>query len=360
MSHKQTAFSFITICLISFFLFACTETPAESETTTPTEVSEVVLDWERIDPGGETRCSKDTPYAFWVRPGTSNNVFIYFQGGGGCFDAATCGTVGSYKDSVPDSDNPNNTIGGIFDLDNPQNPFKDDHLLFVPYCTGDVHSGNQIVTYDPINGESFEIFHHGNINVESTLEWLFSEVETPERVFVSGCSAGSIGSIIHTPRIIEQYPDSYVVQLGDSGGGLTSFFEDWDIDQSYDVADTFPDWIPGMDDEIAPAFTISKYTTAVSNHYPNATFAQYNAEDDSTQRRYYVADGGQAEEFPNALQIALNEIDQNSENFYSYTGAGERHCILKHTAFYNEQVDDVFFHEWVTDLAHQTPVETIK
>ena len=31
---------------------------------------------------------------------------------------------------------------GIFDRSNPENPFRDFGVIFVPYCTGDVHIGD--------------------------------------------------------------------------------------------------------------------------------------------------------------------------------------------------------------------------
>ncbi|MBL1135963.1 MAG: hypothetical protein HND46_11645 [Chloroflexi bacterium] len=47
-----------------------------------------------------------------------------------------------------DSNNPTALPGGIFDLENPENPFADYNMVFVPYCTGDVHIGNREATYE--------------------------------------------------------------------------------------------------------------------------------------------------------------------------------------------------------------------
>lgn len=334
--------------------------PTAVSTATPTiEATAVSTTWTKIEPSVQTRCARDTPYAFWVRQGDPQKLMIYFQGGGGCYDAATCGTVGSYDDAITSSDNPNATIGGIFDLDNPQNPFQGHTMLFIPYCTGDVHAGSQINSYTPANGEPFDIFHYGHTNASTALNWAYANVEHPESIFVTGCSAGAIGSILHTPHIIEQYPDSIVTQLGDSGGGLTAFLE-WNIDADYGAGGNFPDWISGMEGELAQAFTISKFTTAVANHFPNYIFAQYNAFDDRTQRRYFVADGGEGTAFANALAASLQEIEESSPNFHAYTGAGERHCILKHPTLYEEEASGVRLLDWVTDLANQEPVASVR
>ena len=314
--------------------------------------------WTKIKPAGETRCAHNTPYAYWVRPGTTNNVFVYFQGGGGCYSAETCGLTGSYKDHVTDNDNPDYTIGGVFNLEHPENPFRDYTMVFVPYCTGDVHAGNLVKTYTRSSGEIFDIHHRGVANAGTALNWIYANFEQPDSVFVAGCSAGSIGSMLHTPHIIQHYPNTPVTQLGDSGGGLTSFIP-WNIDADYDAGKTFPDWIPSMQDDVAQTFTLSDFTVAVANHYPNHVFSQYNAANDSTQRRYFVADGGAEEDFAAALQTSLNDIDKNSDNFRSYTAAGERHCVLKHAHFYAEETNGVRFRDWVADLAQQVEVENV-
>jgi hypothetical protein len=259
---------------------------------------------------------------------------------------------------VTDNDNPDYTIGGVFNFNHPENPFRDYTMLFVPYCTGDVHAGNRLATYTANSGRTFEIYHRGYVNASTALKWIYANFEQPDSIFVCGCSAGSIGSILHTPHLIQYYPQTPITQLGDSGGGLTAYLT-WDIDADYEAGDFFPQWIPGMQDEIAHSFTVSKFTDAVATYYPSYVFAQYNAANDSTQRRYFVADGGAAEAFAPALQTSLAEIHQNNDNFRSYTAAGERHCVLKHAHFYAEETEGIRFRDWVANLANQTAVENV-
>ena len=360
--HRFSFFVFATItAIIIVLLGACSPAPTATATRTdPTLPLPAGLPpgWTKIEPGGETRCAHNTPYAYWVRPGTTNNVFVYFQGGGGCYSAETCGLKGSYKDDVTDNDDPDYTIGGVFNLEHPENPFRDYTMVFVPYCTGDVHAGNLVKTYTRSSGKAFDIYHRGYVNAGTALSWIYANVEQPDSIFVAGCSAGSIGSILHTPHILQQYPHTPVTQLGDSGGGLTSYIP-WNIDADYDAGKYFPGWISGMQAEIAQSFTLSGFTAAAANHYPATTFAQYNAANDSTQRRYFTADGGAEEDFAAALQTSLNEVHKNSDNFRSYTATGERHCILKHAHFYAEDTNGVRFRDWVADLAQKIKVENV-
>ncbi len=354
---------FISLCV--GLLVACAPAPtavpeAESAnsiaTATAAELDTTI--WHVVAPGGETGCALDTPYKFWVRQGTSNRAMIYFQGGGGCYDAATCGSAGGYKQTVEDHDNPAVSGAGVLDFEHPDNPFKDDHILFIPYCTGDVHAGNRDADYAPINGDPFQIQHRGHVNASAALDWLYARVPDPEAVFVTGCSAGAIGSILHTPHIAAQYPDARLAQLGDSGGGLTSYIP-WNIAADYDASSTLPDWIPTLQTEVAQSFTVSAYTVAVANYYPQHKFAQYNAAADRIQARYYAADGGAKTDFPAALQESLSDVSTTTDNFASFTAAGERHCILNFPAFYDEAQGDVSLLTWVTDLAHGQAVETV-
>ncbi len=218
--------------------------------------------WTKIEPGGETRCAHDTEFAFWARPGTTNKLLVYFQGGGGCWSGETC-QVGSnmYAASVDDNDSPERR-GGILDFDNPENPFADYHTVYVPSCTGDIYLGSNIQTYATSDGENFEIYHHGFVNLNAALEWAFESVLAPESVFVTGCSAGSIGSIRAAPHLIHQYTEAEVVQLGDSLGFVLD--EPSTVDSIYGSHKTFPAWIPEFANFDPARFTMADFYNKVA------------------------------------------------------------------------------------------------
>ena len=82
----------------------------------------------------------------------SNDIFIYMQGGGACWDSLTCFLIKSASNletgygpsqfnSAPER--------GMFAVDRTkaQNPFRDMSYVFIPYCTGDVHAGDAVQTY---------------------------------------------------------------------------------------------------------------------------------------------------------------------------------------------------------------------
>jgi phosphohistidine phosphatase SixA len=290
-----------------------------------------------------------------VRGGTDDRLLVFFQGGGGCWDAQTCG-VGStwFDDRVGEDDSPARQVG-IFDLTNPENPFRDWNILYIPYCTGDVHAGNRSVSYRSAGGRSVVIQHRGAVNARAALQWMAQRMPDPQRIFVSGCSAGSVASIVHAATLKELYRDEPLAQLGDS--------EAFVFDRPLNVSDygaTFPQW--ALDAGVQPEqFVISDLYRAVAGHYPDCTFAQYNTAHDVVQQRFYTALAQPvAPPWEEALAASLAEISHNAPNFRSFTAPGSAHCALPFGRFYAETVSGVRLRDWVARLADGQPVDTVR
>ena len=225
-----------------------------------------------VEPGGETVCSRGTPFRFFVRGGRSDRVIIDFQGGGACWSELTCSIAGSlFKEEAGDLEDLEGLMNagflkGIYDPD-PANPFHDWTLVHVPYCTGDIHWGN--ATHDYGNGLVIE--HKGYVNARAALDWVYERFESPEEIFVTGCSAGAYGSILHSAYVAEHYPDSTVSVLADSGCGI--------ITESF-LNDSMPNWgaqqnIPPFIESLQrpiPELTLSDLYIAVAEHFPQHRF----------------------------------------------------------------------------------------
>jgi hypothetical protein len=336
-------------------------TPIEAVTTEPTAASarlpELPEGWTRIDGGGEAICARGTPYSFWVRPGRVNKLLIFFQGGGGCWDAESCREGSSFfQDSVDESDNPDGGAG-IFDLDHPENPFKDYYMVYVPYCTGDVHMGNNVHTYRE-NGQEVTIHFKGFVNGSTVMQWVYDHVGAPESIFVSGCSAGSVGSITFAPQLINHYRSARVYQLGDSEAFV--FGRPIQIQNDWRAHDNFPVWIPALQ-EIKPGeWTAERFYTAIANHYPQHIFSQYNTAHDAVQQRYFFAAGGAGGSWEAALESSLSHIQAHAPNFRSYLASGSSHCIMPFASFYTRETNGVRFRDWVAAIAEGRDVENVR
>lgn len=315
--------------------------------------------WTKVEPGGDTRCAHDTPFAYWLKPGTVDKLLIYFEGGGGCWDAQTCAPGSNFYDANVGDDEDPTRRGGIFDLDQPENPFKDYHAVYIPSCNGDVYWGNKVQDYAKEDGSSLQIYHRGFVNAAAALDWAYENIPNPESVFVTGCSAGSVGSRVHAPFISEQYPDTAVTQLGDS---LAFVFGRPIRLDDYGAYETMPSWIP----ELAAiqrenGFLMAEYDTIIANHYPTHTFAQYNTAVDNVQVRFYTAVSGlDATGFATDLATHLSSIHAEVPNFRSFTAAGDVHCILPGAQFYSRETAGVRFMDWVTALAEGQDVANVQ
>jgi hypothetical protein len=318
--------------------------------------SELDEGWTVIAPGGDTLCARGTPYYFFVREGSSERLLIEFQGGGACWNGLTCGVMSTFNDSVAPDVTAHNPVvpTGIHDFDNPDNPFADYDVVFVPYCTGDVHMGNSVVTYE-VGAETYEIHFNGNTNASAALDWTYTNFSDPEAVFITGCSAGALGSSFHAPSIMAHYTGVPAVQLGDAAGGyrgdLTRQVETWG------TASVLPD-LSAFEGMTAADLDFSQFYIFAGETFPQNQFAQSNTSADEVQSTFITL-GGTGEPFDIALSANLGAIDRALDNFASYTAWGSEHCILPHPTFYTYQVNGVRFRDWVAALEAGEDVETV-
>ena len=190
--------------------------------------------WEAIAPEGAT-CGQGAPFEFFLSRAQSPDagIVLYLNGGGACVKQGPApeGASGPAQ-ALYCMDFPNFqdlflsrlTVGiaaNLFafgDRNDGDNPFRDDHLVIVPYCTGDVHVGRMTTAfdYDPTDAE-FPVVHRGHLNVLAVLDELEARLtETRQSRFVlTGASAGAIGAIFNFPYVIERWPNT--VLLPDAG-----------------------------------------------------------------------------------------------------------------------------------------------
>jgi len=328
--------------------------PAAPAPGTPVQVRP----WRKLLSGGRTRCARGGLFAFWARLAASDRLLVYFEGGGGCWDYRSCAPGSTlFKDQVSDADDPAGRGAGILDLSDRRNPFHDWSVLYVPSCTGDVYAGDAKVTYRAAGGRAVTIQHRGHVNAEAALGWVFGQVPHPARVFVAGCSAGSIGSILHAPRVIERYPDARVAQLGDSLGYL--FSRPTDLRRLWGSQRTLPSWVPGVRAIPPGHFTMPRFYDAVAAYYPKVRFSQVNFGDDAVQRAYWRATGGRPEAFGRALRGNLDAIRAGAPNFRSYLLDGSTHCTLPRGGFYSFRNGAVALRDWVADEAEGRDVANV-
>jgi hypothetical protein len=319
--------------------------------------------WSVIETGGETICSRGSKYLFLVRKGTVNRIVIDFMGGGACWNEQTCSFADSiFNENLDLFENAGGDVDldGIYDSSDQANPFKDWYHIVVPYCTGDIHWGNSVVDYGQAAGT---IHHKGAVNTRAVLDWIDDQFAAPEKIFVTGCSAGAYGSIGWAPHIIEQFPTAKITQMGDSGVGIITenFFKD--SFPKWNAWEMMPGWIDALNLTQEELFELGLEDVyiRVAAHYPDLTFSQFTTAFDQTQVIYYQAmGGGSAQEWSEKMMLSIDKAKENSPNFRSYIGPGNQHCIVPYANFYTMESAETVFSDWVTDIVNDEPVEHVQ
>lgn len=321
--------------------------------------------WNVIYPGGDTVCSRGAPFMFAVNPGTENKLVVDFEGGGACWTDLSCSVSGAlFKERAEDSLKyiQQGYAEGIYDRKNAQNPFKDWFHVFVPYCTGDIHWGDAIKTYGQ-GATAFDIKHKGAVNVHAVLKWIKERFSGPEKIFVTGCSAGSYGSLLWASHLIKQYPQAHVYQFGDSGAGvitqnfLSDSFPNWNA-----LAAT-PSWFASLDPQQVDLLQkdMAYLYTSSANAQPQHVFTQYNTVADKTQVTYYqVMGGGTEAEWTSQMVSSIDTIIKGASTFRAFLAEGNKHCIIPYPELYTVQVDGTKLIDWLRDLVDDKPVSTLR
>jgi hypothetical protein len=320
--------------------------------------------WHDIAPGGETICSDGTPYRFFVRRGDPARLLVYFQGGGACWFAGNCHPElqPSYKRNVLNDDPARH--GGIFDFADSRNPFRAHSIVYVPYCTADVHIGDNVVTYEAppdANGESrtVTIHHRGFANAQAALDWTFTHIVEPQTIFVTGSSAGAIPSPYYAMLIGDAYPDARIAQLGDGAGGYRrqgsgpAPHVQWGTVPVLAQRPEFGD----LSDE---AFTYELLYVTAAERLPDATFAQLDTAEDVVQKQFLAMGGLRPPSLLELLTANHDDIRRAVPNFRAFIAGGELHTLLARPEFYTYGVGEVTVHEWVDALAAGRDVPDVR
>lgn len=239
-----------------------TDGETEEETTGP-EVPEVYGEWVKREPEGAV-CSDGSQFKFFVNfSETSSNLLVYLEPGGACWDYETCSgntALGAANpNGIPDSHmDKYGVLSPILSRIDENNPAQDWNLVFIPYCTGDVHTGNKVMTYEDPDGvgEPIVYRHNGHNNVTATIDYLNQQFPVVDQMMLTGCSAGGAGSIINYYFFRDRMQGverSYL--LNDSGpifpsSGFSAplhakIRSSWDVDP---ILTTIPDGEKLMDD----------------------------------------------------------------------------------------------------------------
>jgi hypothetical protein len=249
-------------------------------------------------------CGNGTPYRFFVnRTPASKNLVLVYEGGGACWDQKACQGEGPLSASNPNGIPPDymqrldttaarglvtpfSTRSGLFQPVATQSW----NQVYLPYCTGDVHSGSAVVVYadaDPANPRTQ--YHRGQANVRAAAQWLRQNLGVPKDLLLTGFSAGGVGSTV-TYGIVRDalQPTGRASLIADSGplmqaprSGTPAQYPSlplhekirttWGLDSPEGLITSYGASLPGFD----PA-NLGSVNGALALRYPDDRFAYVN------------------------------------------------------------------------------------
>jgi len=318
--------------------------------------------WQRVAAPATCRCSDGSPYHFYVKRADPSRVVFYLEGGGACFSADTCGPASpTYKRTVADDlpDRPGSdampAVAGIFDDDDDRNPFAGWSMVFVPYCTGDLHLGDTVHDY----GDGVVVEHNGAVNASTALAATAAAFPQAEQVVVAGSSAGSAAAPLYGGIAHDLLPDARLTVVADGSGAypgdevITNA-----IGALWGAFERLPRW-PTSADEPTSAWSLPGLFVRAGRHVPEARMATINNAYDDVQARFSALIGstGDLRE-----KIVANDeaIEAAGVEVASWLSPGTAHTVLGRPELYDTEVDGVRLHVWLGALVAGEDVPDVR
>ena len=152
----------------------------------------------------------------------SDDVLIYMEGGNACFNTASCDITFNTSGYGPTQFNSDVTMYlGAPLFDRTVSLFKSYNFVYIPYCTGDVHAGDNDTTV----GGTMRHFH-GAHNMDLYLARMKAAFPNAKHMVISGSSAGGLlpARRFNYDRTAKVFPNVKVALIDDSGPPMAEAF----------------------------------------------------------------------------------------------------------------------------------------
>jgi pectinacetylesterase len=302
-----------------------------------------VSQWTWVDVPGAV-CRNGTGTGFAVSPGTAaDKLMVFLEGGGACFNELTCLTTPEAFTSTNGKDWAQGTYtlatasdAGLFDRTDPANPVKDWNFVYIPYCTGDIHAGNNPSgTVSGVTGTQHFVGYH---NVGLDLQHIVPTFPGLTQVLLTGISAGGFGAAANYVQVSNAFGSTPVTLLDDSGPAMEApYFATclatlttnlWNLNATA-LADC------GSDCSSDPSQVFLQYALHLGKAYPDRQLALVESTDDGVITEFFGfgADNCTGDTQLTATQFTDGLIDLRQQlasesNWGSYFFQGTQHTSL--------------------------------
>jgi hypothetical protein len=295
-------------------------------------------DWTWVDIEG-SMCMNGKQTGVWVRKDSGKSLGVYLYGGGACFNAVTCATAAaSNKPGNPGSN-------GIFDVRS-DNPLSGFNWMAVPYCTGDVHAGDQTKFFE------LETRHfNGHNNLKLMMTYATQAFPTVETLFITGESAGGFGAIASYDTMRQFYPNARGVLMDDSGPIIEDnemavcLQQKWR--QLWNLNKNLPADCPCNNDD----GNLESAWEYMKNKYPHDSFSLISSQSDIVISTFFsYGDNDCSTLVPVGYNKLKAGLDALSSKLAVYQIPGSVHTHTSSAEFYSRVVDNQALYQWVGQL----------
>lgn len=300
-----------------------------------------------------TACDDGSPTGIGVYPSSlSTNVVVYLEGGGACWDYTTCAaldtsTHGPFGKAQFDAFTPP-ASGTVLGHADPANPFRTWSKVYVPYCTGDVHAGDQVNTYAAL-GATKTVHHKGHANVMAYLARLGATFPNATTVAVTGSSAGGGGAVFNYPSFRSYWPKASMMLVDDSlplfeKDGISaserdSWFASWNLG---------PLSQPFCGDDCKT--DLSVWMRKLAETYPNDRMALLSSLQDATIRTFFFT---MPWDYETHLRSLATHVLDPTGHFRHFFVTGDTHTMLNAASSFSSQ--DVALWTWLDRMVSNDP-----
>jgi cysteine-rich repeat protein len=326
-----------------------------SDCTMVDKLTADAMAWRYFEIPG-TKCIDGSPAGFSVNYNpASTKIAIYLEGGGACFNQF-CDSLFTRSGQQPSN-------GGIFDRTKAENPIKDWTWVYVPYCSGDVYSGQA----DTMVGGKMRSFY-GYSNMTAFLERIIPSF-TVDQVLLTGASAGGFGAAVNYTQTQRAYGDIPVTLLDDSGPPMskdvyppclqTLWKTTWGLDKTV---------VAECGANCSGATFVEETFDQMRKEFPSMKGGLFSSTGDQTIRTFagYGWSGGynMCANTPTAATTAVytaglnalrTKVESEGNSFGTYYISGSSHTILRSANFYTTTSGNTLLTKWVSDLIGGTP-----
>jgi hypothetical protein len=160
--------------------------------------------------GEGPRCLLGGDYTMATREGSSSELMIFLEGGGAC-NSLLCQATPVASPGMPRF--------GILNPEASSNPARNFNVAYLPYCDGSLFSGDTAIDTD--DDGVVDRYHHGLKNLSASIDVIASTFPAPDRILLTGNSAGGFGTDYMLPLVRKLYPDTPIDLINDSGVGIS-------------------------------------------------------------------------------------------------------------------------------------------